>query len=106
MKTLVLVVFLSWAASANAQKGSIVYMCFGPRWLCAQKLGTDGSFVDPPVGSALPQESKVLLADNFRWEARPLAKVPPIPVMIARNEKAKQGSRWGKPVERPAQPGY
>jgi hypothetical protein len=100
MKTLVLVVFLSWAASANAQKGSIVYMCFGPRWLCAQKLGTDGSFVDPPLGSALPQESQVLLADTFRWEAPdPLAKVPKIPVMIARNEKVKQGSHWGKPVE-------
>jgi hypothetical protein len=100
MKTLVLVVFLSWAALANAQKGSIVHQCFGPRWICAQKLGTDGSFVDPPLGSALPQESQVLLADTFRWEAPdPLAKVPQIPVMIARNEKAKPGSRWGKPVE-------
>jgi hypothetical protein len=117
MKTLVLVVFLSWAASANAQAHTIVYMCFGPPEVCGPKLGTSGSTLltsgsdhanpEHAVASALPQESQVLLADNFRWEAPdPLAKVPPSPVMIARNEKAKQGSHWGKPVERPAQPGY
>jgi hypothetical protein len=110
MKTLVLVVFLSWAASANAQSGAIVYMCLGPRTVCAQKLGTDGGTVsavgsdhtnpEHAAASALPQESQVLLADNFRWEApRPLAKVAQIPVMIARSGKAKAGSHWGKPVE-------
>jgi hypothetical protein len=115
MKTLVLVVFLSWAALANAQSGTKVYMCFDTAEHCAQKLGShvvlaagsDHTNPAPAVASALPQESQVLLADTFRWEAPdPLAKVPQIPVMIARNEKAKPGSRWGKPVERPAQPGY
>jgi hypothetical protein len=93
MKTLVLV-FLSWAASANAQSVPVVNFCFGPADLCAQKIGHTA------VASALPQESQVLLADNFRWEAPiPLAKVPQIPVMIARNEKPKAGSHWGRRVE-------
>jgi hypothetical protein len=109
MKTLVLVVFLSWAASAMAQSGTKVYMCFDTAEHCAQKLGSHvvlaagSDHSKPPVpavASALPQESQVLLADTFRWEAPdPLAKVPKIPVMIARNEKPKQGSHWGKPVE-------
>jgi hypothetical protein len=114
MKALVLVVFLSWAALANAQSGTKVYMCFDTAEHCAQKLGShvvlasgsDHTNPAPAVASALPQEAQVLLADTFRWEARPLAEVPQIPVTIARNEKAKQGSHWGKPVERPAQPGY
>jgi hypothetical protein len=115
MKALVLVVFLSWAALANAQSGTKVYMCFDTAEHCAQKLGShvvlatgsDPTNPERAVASALPQESQVLLADNFRWEAPdPLAKVPKIPVMIARAEKVKAGSRWGKPVERPAQPGY
>jgi putative SOS response-associated peptidase YedK len=115
MKTLVLV-FLSWAASANAQSFPIVIACFGTPTVCAQKIGGTGMTItagsdhtnpERAVASALPQESQVLLANNFRWGApSPLAKVPQIPVMIARNEKAKQGSHWGKPVERPAQPGY
>jgi hypothetical protein len=114
MKTLVLVVFLSWAALANAQSGTKVYMCFDTAEHCAQKLGSHvvlaagSDHTNPaPAASALSQESEVLLTDHFRWEAPdPLAKVPQIPVMIARNEKAKHGSHWGKPVERPAQPGY
>jgi hypothetical protein len=114
VRTLVLV-FLSWAASANAQAQTKVYMCFDTAEHCAQKLGShvvlasgsDHTNPAPAVASALPHESQVLLADTFRWEAPdPLAKVPQIPVMIARNEKAKQGSHWGKPVGRPAQPGY
>ena len=80
LMTLVLV-FLSWAASANAQ--SVVIFCFGTTAVCASKIGTSA------VVSARPQESQVLLADNFRWEAPlPLAKAPQIPVMIARNELA------------------
>jgi hypothetical protein len=101
MKALVLVVFLSWAASANAQSFPIVIACFGTPTVCAQKIGGTGMTItarsdhanpEHALASALPQESQVLLADNFRWKAPgPLAKVPQIPVMIARNEKAETG---------------